>query len=241
MDLDLTGRTAIVTGASKGIGLAITSALAAEGVFVIAGARGPSAELGDLERGRSGASSWPPIWPSRTAPSLLVDAAAARGGIDILVNNIGATTPRVQGFLSVTDEQWLTSITLNLMAAVRTTRAVLPMMVAAGRGCIVTVGSVNAFLPDPAGDRLQRRQGRADQLQQVAVEGVRRPGRSGSTRSAPDRWPPTSGSATTGWRRPWRCPGWRSGSGGRARRGGQRHRSFHPAAGGGRPRGVPRQ
>ena len=148
MDLQLDGRTAIVTGASKGIGLAITRALVAEGVFVIAGARRVSAELDSLAEDRKVVFVAVDL-SEPSAPSLLVDAARARGGVQILVNNVGATTPRVQGFLSVTDEQWLTSISLNLMAAVRTTRAVLPLMVEAGSGCIVTTGSVNAFLPDP--------------------------------------------------------------------------------------------
>jgi NAD(P)-dependent dehydrogenase (short-subunit alcohol dehydrogenase family) len=70
--------------------------------------------------------------------------------VDILVNNVGAVSPRLTGFLDVTDEQWLASFTLNLLAAVRTTRAALPSMIAAGRGNIVTTSSVNAFLPDPA-------------------------------------------------------------------------------------------
>ena len=69
--------------------------------------------------------------------------------MDILVNNVGAVGTRLDGFLAVTDEQWLTSLNLNLMAAVRMTRAVLPTMLAAGGGSIVNTGSVNAFLPDP--------------------------------------------------------------------------------------------
>jgi NAD(P)-dependent dehydrogenase (short-subunit alcohol dehydrogenase family) len=55
----------------------------------------------------------------------------------------------VDGFLSVTDEQWWQSINLTLMAAVRTTRSLLPHLVAAGRGSIVSTASVNARLPDP--------------------------------------------------------------------------------------------
>ena len=58
-------------------------------------------------------------------------------------------TPRPDGFRSVTDDQWATSFTLNVMSAVRITRAALPMMLAAGSGSIVTTSSVNAFLPDP--------------------------------------------------------------------------------------------
>ena len=78
-------------------------------------------------------------------------AAARHGGlIDILVNNAGAVTPRLGGFAAVTDAEWEATLDADLMAAVRTTRAVIGDMVAAGRGTIVTVSSVNAFLPDPA-------------------------------------------------------------------------------------------
>ena len=80
----------------------------------------------------------------------LVAAARDVGGVDILVNNVGALAPRLAGFLSVTDEQWWASWNINLMAAVRTTRAALPLMLERGSGTIVTISSVNAFLPDPA-------------------------------------------------------------------------------------------
>ena len=72
------------------------------------------------------------------------------GPLDILVNNVGAVTPRLEGFTAITDEQWFASLTLTFLAAVRTTRAALAAMLAARRGTIVTVCSVNAFLPDPA-------------------------------------------------------------------------------------------
>ena len=88
----------------------------------------------------------------RTAdgPARLIDAAvAAFGGLDILVNNVGAVRPRTGGFLSVTDEEWLSTLTINFLAAVRTTRAALPHLLDRGAGSIVTVGSVNAALPDP--------------------------------------------------------------------------------------------
>jgi len=74
---------------------------------------------------------------------------AAQGRVDILVNNVGTAPPRTGGFLTVTDEEWLRTLDLNLLAAVRVTRAALPAMLAAGRGSIVTIASVNATLPDP--------------------------------------------------------------------------------------------
>ncbi len=148
MDLDLEGRTAVVTGASKGIGLAITRALVGEGVHVVAGAREQSAELAELAtEGR--VQTVTVDLATATGPADLVAAALDRGGLDILVNNVGQVSPRLNGFLMVTDEQWMHSLNLNLMAAVRTTRAALPAMLAAGHGSIVTTSSVNAFLPDP--------------------------------------------------------------------------------------------
>jgi len=148
MDLDLEGRTAVVTGASKGIGLAITRALVAEGVHVVAGAREQSAGLAELAtEGR--VQTVTVDLATATGPADLVAAALDLGGLDILVNNVGQVSPRLNGFLMVTDEQWMRSLTLNLMAAVRTTRAALPAMLAAGHGSIVTTSSVNAFLPDP--------------------------------------------------------------------------------------------
>jgi NAD(P)-dependent dehydrogenase (short-subunit alcohol dehydrogenase family) len=80
-------------------------------------------------------------------PARLVAAAGDR--IDILVNNVGAAPARPGGFAAITDEDWQATLTLNLMAAVRTTRAALPVMLAAGQGTIVNTSSVNAFLPDP--------------------------------------------------------------------------------------------
>jgi len=148
VDLALAGKVAIVTGASKGIGLAITRVLVDEGVVVVAGARDASAELDALSR--SGTVTF--VATDLGEPdgaAHLVDAAAGRGRLDILVNNVGAVTPRLDGFLAVTDAQWSTSYALNLMAAVRTTRAALPMMVARGRGVIVSTCSVNATLADP--------------------------------------------------------------------------------------------
>jgi NAD(P)-dependent dehydrogenase (short-subunit alcohol dehydrogenase family) len=148
VDLGLTGKVAVVTGASRGIGLAITRALAAEGAHVVAGARGSGPELHELvEGGRVDAVEVD--LSTESGPARLLDAARVHGSIDVLVNNVGAVRPRLDGFLAVGDEDWLASLNLTFMAAVRTTRAALPDMLAAGRGTIVNVSSVNAFLADP--------------------------------------------------------------------------------------------
>ncbi|WP_141579466.1 oxidoreductase [Actinomadura sp. WMMA1423] len=143
MGSGLSGRVAVVTGASKGIGLAVVQALAGEGARVVAGARHSSSGLDGLDSVQvvEGDLALP------DGPGRLVAAAGDR--IDVLVNNLGAAPPRTSGFLSVTDEQWLDSLNLNLMGAVRATRAVLPAMLRQGSGSIVNIGSVNASLADP--------------------------------------------------------------------------------------------
>jgi len=147
MDLGLTGRTAVVTGASRGIGLAITRGLAAHCAHVVAGARRSSAELDELAKEGSVRVLEVDL-TDPGGPAQLVALASA--GPDILVNNVGGAPARTGGFLSISDEDWQSSLTLNLMAAVRATRSALPAMLAAGKGSIVTVCSVNAALPDPA-------------------------------------------------------------------------------------------
>lgn len=148
MDLGLSGKLAVVTGASKGIGLAVTTALTEEGAHVIAGSRSRGPDLAGLED--AGRVTFVPVDLSTPeGPLALIEQAKALGGVDILVNNAGAVTPRPAGFVSVTDDQWYDSWTLGLMATVRTTRAAIPELLRRGGGAIVTVSSVNAFLPDP--------------------------------------------------------------------------------------------
>ncbi|MEU7870282.1 oxidoreductase [Dactylosporangium sp. NPDC049140] len=149
MDLHLIGKAAVVTGASKGIGLAITRALAGEGARVAAGARHITAELAELAAG----GRVHPVEADLATPDgpaeLIRAAASAFGGLDILVNNVGAVQPRTGGFLSVADDDWISALTVNFLAAVRTTRAALPLLLDRGAGTIVTVASVNSSLPDP--------------------------------------------------------------------------------------------
>jgi NAD(P)-dependent dehydrogenase (short-subunit alcohol dehydrogenase family) len=145
MELGLEDQVIVVTGASRGIGLAVVRAFVFEGARVIAAARRSSHELDELAKGPVDVVLIDLADPS--GPARLVESAGTR--IDVLVNNVGSAPVRTGGFLDVTDHQWATSINLNLMAAVRTTRSALAVMLPARRGAIVNVCSVNAELPDP--------------------------------------------------------------------------------------------
>src|SRR3954453_831775 len=149
VDVGLTGKRALVTGASKGIGLAIVQGLVAEGATVVAGARHSSVELDRLVAAGS-VEFVPADLSTRGGPAALVDAALAGGPLDGVVNNAGAVKPRLAGFGAISDDDWAATFELTLFAAGGTTRAALPGMIERGSGTIVTVCSVNAFLPDPA-------------------------------------------------------------------------------------------
>jgi NAD(P)-dependent dehydrogenase (short-subunit alcohol dehydrogenase family) len=149
VDLHLSGKVAVVTGASKGIGLAITRSLASEGASVVAGALHGSAEL-DVLVDQHEVHPVTVDLASRQGPADLIAAATARHDrLDILVNNVGAVRPRLDGFLALTDEDWDWALTINFLAAVRTTRAALPHLLEQQSSTVITISSVNAFLPDP--------------------------------------------------------------------------------------------
>ena len=145
MDLGLDGKVAVVTGASKGIGLAVVRTLVAEGCDVVAGARS-AGPLADLE----GVTVVEVDLTRPGGPESLVDAAVGlHGRLDVLVNNVGGVKLRVDGFLATSDADFEASLQLNFFSALRATRSAVEAMLAAGGGAIVNVASVNAFFhPD---------------------------------------------------------------------------------------------
>ncbi|MFI9243730.1 SDR family NAD(P)-dependent oxidoreductase [Streptomyces sp. NPDC053086] len=146
MNAPLQGRTAVVTGASKGIGLATVGALVQAGATVVAGSRTSTPGLDALVE--QGPVTWVPV--DLGVPGEAERLVEATGGrLDVLVNNVGGAPARTGGFVSVTDADWQHILDLNLLSTVRVTRAALPFMVEAGQGAVVTVASVNATLPDP--------------------------------------------------------------------------------------------
>ena len=147
MDLELTDKAAVVTGASKGIGLAVTQALVDEGAYVVAGAR-TTDPLDELDR----VIAMPVNLAAPDGPALLVQRALDDyGRVDVLVNNVGGVRMRLDGFLSTSDDEFDWAMRMNFFTALRATRAVIPPMLEQGGGAIVNVASVNAFFqPDAA-------------------------------------------------------------------------------------------
>lgn len=144
MDLNLSGKVAVVTGASRGIGLATVRTLVAEGVQVVGAARHPTDELI-----ATGAFMVPVDLSTPDGATVLVRAAVGEcGGVDLLVNNAGGGDDlNLAGFLDVPDEAWQAALDLNLLAAVRVTRAALPSMIER-QGVILNVSSIGAWKPE---------------------------------------------------------------------------------------------
>jgi 3-oxoacyl-[acyl-carrier protein] reductase len=151
MNLQIAGKRALVTGASKGIGLAIAEGLAAEGVRVIAVARGQAALDAAVDRLRQGGGevvAMPADVADASGVRRLVDDARNRvGEIDILIANAGG--PPAGAPVDVDDAAWARAVDLTLMSAVRLARAVVPGMRERGWGRIVNVTSLSVKQPIP--------------------------------------------------------------------------------------------
>lgn len=142
MDLKLSGHSALVTGSTAGIGLAIAQRLMAEGCSVIINGRGQKrvdAALAELRTGTAGAGS---------ARGIAADVSTAAGcdalikelpQVDILINNAGMYAPAA--FEEITDQQWTDIFEANVMSGIRLSRHYLPPMLKANRGRIVFISS----------------------------------------------------------------------------------------------------
>ncbi|WP_225848635.1 SDR family NAD(P)-dependent oxidoreductase [Streptomyces sp. HPF1205] len=148
MELHLKDKVAVVTGASKGIGLAVVERLAGEGVKVVAGSRTSSPELEALAAGHDVTVVSVDLSTAEGAERLVRQAVERHRRLDILVNNVGAAEPR-ESFLAVSDSEWQRIFDLTFFSAVRASRAALPHLVAAGGAAIVNISSINARLPFP--------------------------------------------------------------------------------------------
>jgi NAD(P)-dependent dehydrogenase (short-subunit alcohol dehydrogenase family) len=132
MDLGLRDKVCIVTGSTAGIGLETVELLRAEGATVVSTGRSGGDIQADLTR---------PGEPER----VVRETEERHGRVDVLVNNLGGTD--IRKLEELTDADWQTSFELNLMSAIRATRAALPGMRARGDGVIVNVSSTAAKRP----------------------------------------------------------------------------------------------
>jgi len=153
MDLGLTGRVALVTGASKGIGLAVARTLAEEGcdVAIVARSEGPLREQAEAVASATGRkiTAHPADLTDKGAPAAAVAAAVeAHGRLDILVNNAGAAKAG-DFFDDLTDEDWEDGYALKFHGYVRTARAAFPHLEASGMGVVINNIGAAAKQPKP--------------------------------------------------------------------------------------------
>jgi 3-oxoacyl-[acyl-carrier protein] reductase len=146
---DLTGMTALVTGASGGIGSAIAKALAAQGArLALSGTRAEALEALKAELGGDHVILPCNLSDAAAVDALVPSAVEALGRLDILVNNAGVTRDNLA--LRMKDEEWDTVIRVNLEAAFRLARAALkPMMLKQRFGRIISVTSVVGVTGNP--------------------------------------------------------------------------------------------
>ena len=152
MDLGLRGKIVLITGASKGIGKAIAEAFAVEGSKVAITARGAE-ELQKTAREISKSTGVEVMGITADMAkaediSRAVDEVVKRfGTIHVLVNNAGGVGA-IASFNDLTDDDWLDVLNLNVMSAVRSTRAVLPYMQEQKWGRMINISSESGTQPD---------------------------------------------------------------------------------------------
>jgi 3-oxoacyl-[acyl-carrier protein] reductase len=134
VDLGLAGRRALVTGGSKGIGLAIAEEVEAAAARLREGGATIHAQRAD-------------VTDPDDVRAFVARSAEALGGIDFLVNNAGRAHPGQ--FATLDDDHWQADLDVKLFSLIRCSREVLPHMREAGGGRIVNVGAVYARMPDP--------------------------------------------------------------------------------------------
>jgi NAD(P)-dependent dehydrogenase (short-subunit alcohol dehydrogenase family) len=140
--LDLSGKTALVTGGTKGIGHAIAQRLAQAGARVIVSARTQPTD-GEASQHFIAAD----LTKAQDVARLAQQITEQYGGIDILINNVGGLTTPSGGHSVLTDAHWEQELQLNLLSAIRLDRTLLPQMLQKQNGVIIHISSVAGKQP----------------------------------------------------------------------------------------------
>jgi 3-oxoacyl-[acyl-carrier protein] reductase len=147
VELDLAGKVAIVTGSSRGLGLASAVALVREGCRVTICARGEDRLMEAVEELRNVAQNGRAVLPVvadlatvEGVESVVTQTLEAFGGIDILVNNVGLA--RGAGIADTSDAEWTEALNQTLFPAIRASRLAVPHMRKRGGGAIVMIASI---------------------------------------------------------------------------------------------------
>jgi NAD(P)-dependent dehydrogenase (short-subunit alcohol dehydrogenase family) len=150
VDLELTGKRALVSGSTLGIGRAIAESLAREGAEVIVNGRNADRVAQAVEElsAIGTASGLAADLSTAGGADALASFATGNGPVDILVNNAGMFT--VNEFFDITDADWQAMFDLNVMSAVRLSRALMPSMLERGWGRVLFIGSDQSSKPNPS-------------------------------------------------------------------------------------------
>ena len=150
IDLNLSGKRAVVTGASLGIGAATVKLLSDHGADVVFCARNADAvsELSSYSEGAGSVSGIVADMGDKSSTEEFISDVLSGGDVDLLINNVGASPSR--NFLYMKDEDWTELHELNLMSAVRCTRAFLPAMREKKWGRVLMISSSAGKYPNAA-------------------------------------------------------------------------------------------
>ncbi|RVT40712.1 SDR family oxidoreductase [Sphingobium algorifonticola] len=140
---EFVGKRVVVSGGTKGLGRATVARFLAGGARVVTAARAIKDAIQGVEYVRADLTT------AEGGEALARAALARLGGVDILAHVIGGSASPAGGFVTLTDEHWLAELNLNLLAAVRLDRLLIPQMLERGRGTVVHVTSIQSVLPLP--------------------------------------------------------------------------------------------
>lgn len=140
---EFAGKRVLISGGTKGAGRATVDRFLAGGARVITSARGAIEPIDGVEFVQADLTT------AEGGEALARAAMERLGGIDILAHVLGGSSTPGGGFVALTDDHWLSELNLNLLAAVRLDRLLIPQMIARGAGAVVHVTSIQSVLPLP--------------------------------------------------------------------------------------------